>query len=261
MDHKVTAQQGAAHAVHEHHWEVSWAPMAIAFGVMFLVPLAFAAHFVYGKPLAAIIFMGLGTPLVIAGIAKWVHEGATQHAAITDVSPVGIGVFIIGEIFIFLGLFVSYWMMRLSAGSEWPPAGTPEFNLNLPIIMTGILVASSLTYHYAEHLLEEGHKSGFLTWVAISIILGSAFLGCTIYEYRHLWHEGFKPGTNQFSTAFYSLTGFHGSHVFVGLGTFLAVLIGSIAGTVNRNFVKVAGIYWHFVDVVWFFVASQVYYW
>jgi cytochrome c oxidase subunit 3 len=238
--------------------------MAVAFGLTLLVPIAFALHFVYELPLAAIIAAGLGTPLLLAGVAKWIHEGATQHAALANISPVGVGVFIIGEIMIFLGLFASYWTMRISSGASgtpWPPAGTPHIDLALPLVMTAILVASSLTYHYGEHRLIEGRKGSFMVWLAVSTALGSAFLGCTAYEYGHLSSEGFVPGTNLYSTAFYSLTGFHGSHVLVGILSFLAILAGSAFGNVHKMLVKVVGIYWHFVDVVWFFVASQVYYW
>jgi cytochrome c oxidase subunit 3 len=264
MHKAVHADANAVHFAHghlEHHWETSWAPAAISFGVLLLVPVAFALKFVYQYDLGAVIAAGAGTPLVLAGIAKWIQEGATQHAAITNVSPVGIGVFIIGEILIFLGLFASYWTLRLSTGTAWPPAGTPHINTVLPLIMTAILVASSITYHYAEDKLGEGHKGSFLVWLLVSVALGASFLGCTIYEYSHLIEEGFLPGTNQYSAAFYSLTGFHGSHVFVGLVSFLAIFIGTAIGRVNTNLVKVAGIYWHFVDVIWFFVASQVYFW
>ena len=252
---------GEGHSEHAHHWEVSWAPMAVAFGTMFLVPLTFVFLLVYHAPLLGIVSAGVGVPLVLAGVAKWVHEGATQKAAIENVSPVGIGVFIIGEILIFIGLFASYWALRLSSGAAWPPAGTPEISKILPLIMTAILVTSSLTYHAAEVRFRAGDNAGFVKWVAITLIVGVLFLGCTIYEYNHLIHEGFKPGTNQYSAAFYSLTGFHASHVFVGLATFVAILIGVLTSKVNPNFVLVAGIYWHFVDVVWFFVASQVYFW
>ena len=258
---KADADAVQLNGVHEHHWEVSWAPMAISFGIMLLVPLTFALYLVYKMPLAAIASAGIGTPLVLAGIAKWIHEGATQHSAISNASPVGIGVFIIGEIMIFLGLFASYWMMRLSAGEAWPPAGTPHIDTTLPLVMTAILVASSMTYHYGEHLLNEGRKGSFMVWLVISFALGTAFLGCTVYEYTHLFAEGFVPSSNQYSAAFYSLTGFHGSHVFVGIASFLFILLGSMAGNVHKMLVKVAGIYWHFVDVIWFFVASQVYFW
>src|SRR5262245_35322419 len=228
---------------HEHHWEVSWAPVAIAMGAMFLVPLTFAAFLVYKSVLLGIICAGLGVPLVLAGVAKWIHEGATQHAVIENVSPIGIGVFIIGEVLIFLGLFVSYWVLRLSAGAAWPPAGTPEISKVMPLVMTVILVTSSLTYHYAEARLEAKDRSGFMTWLVISIGIGALFLGCTIYEYNHLFHEHFTPATNQYSGAFYSLTGFHASHVLLGLISFLAILIGFATSKINPIFVKVAGIY------------------
>ncbi|MBZ0210532.1 MAG: heme-copper oxidase subunit III [Hyphomicrobium sp.] len=252
-----------AHLHHEHHWEWSWAPMAISFGVLLLLPVAFALKFVYQLQLPAIIAAGVGTPLVLAGISKWIYEGATQHSAISNVSPVGVGVFIIGEILIFLGLFASYWTLRLSVSAEavWPPAGTPHLNLVLPLVMTAILVASSLTYHVAEERLDHDRKGAFLFWLTLSIALGATFLACTAYEYTHLFEEGFLPATNQFSAAFYSLTGFHGSHVLVGLASFVAIFLGMVFGRVHRNLVKVAGIYWHFVDIVWFFVASQVYFW
>ena len=255
---------GGVHAEHEHHWEVSWAPLAISLGVLFLVPLSFTFYFVYGQPFFATVAAGIGTPLVLAGIARWVHEGATQPSVVSELSPVGVGVFIIGEILIFLGLFASYWTMRISsgaAGEPWPPAGTPHINLILPLFMTAVLVASSLTYHYAEHLFNTGRKGAFSLWLIITIVLGTVFLACTAYEYNHLVHEGFLPGTNQYSAAFYSLTGFHGSHVLVGLVSFIVMLFGVLFGRVHSMFVKVAGIYWHFVDVIWFFVASQVYYW
>ncbi len=248
-------------ADHAHHWEVSWAPMVLTFGLLFLVPLTFAAYFVYDDTLMATIFAGLGTPLVLAGVSKWVSEGLSQKPLVEGLSPSALPYFIISEVFIFLGLFSAYWTMRLSAGENWPPEGTPELNLVLPVIMTVILVASSLTYHKAEDKLEQNDIGGFRTWVLISIILGVIFLGCTGYEYNHLLHSDFGPSTNAYSTAFFSITGFHASHVLVGLGIFLAVLIPAFAGKTNKYFAFCAGLYWHFVDIVWFFVASQVYYW
>ena len=85
--------------------------------------------------------------------------------------------------------------------------------------------------------------------------------GIQAYEYVELYHMGALPEVDIFWSTFYAMTGFHGSHVFVGIAAFLFILLGSLAGNVHRMLVKVAGIYWHFVDVIWFFVASQVYFW
>ncbi|MBF0142407.1 MAG: heme-copper oxidase subunit III [Magnetococcales bacterium] len=246
---------------HAHHWEVSWAPLVATVGILFLVPLSFSTYFVYGNPLLSYIFMGVGTPLLLAGIAKWVAEGHTQKPLIAGLSPSALPIFIISEVFIFLGLFTAYWTMRLSADT-WPPAGTPaHMNLVLPLIMTVILVTSSITYHVAEAKFDAGNKGGFKFWLFLSILLGAIFLGCTLYEYSHLIHQNFVPSTNAYSTAFFSITGFHASHVLVGLGIFLAVLFAALAGKTNKYFIFSAGVYWHFVDVVWFFVVTQIYYW
>lgn len=258
----MTAHATTASANHAHHWEHSWAPAAISVGAFFLVPVTFFSYMIYDLPLVAAFTAAIGVVFTLAGVAKWIQEGTTQVPLLANIAPVGLSFFIISEILIFLGLFAAYWTMRLSAGSNWPPAGTPQFNLILPLIMTAILVSSSLTYHKAEIELEHGSKAGFQKWTKISIALGLLFVGCTFYEYHHLIEENFVPSTNVYSTAFFSLTGFHCSHVLIGACGFVAVLLSSYANRpVNHTFAKSIGIYWHFVDIIWFFVASQVYYW
>ncbi len=247
-------------AVHEHHWEYSWAPLAAALGIVLLVPGVFSAYFVYDSPLVAVVLAGLGTPMLLAGVAKWIHEGMTHKPIIAGVAITGLPIFIISEIFIFLSLFVSYWMMRLKA-DVWPPEGTPHIDKVIPIIMTIVLVSSSLTLHKGETELEKGKVGSFNLWLIISIILGAIFLGFTIFEYGTLIGEGFTPATNAYSTAFYSITGFHASHVLVGLMVFIALLIPALSGRTNEQFVKGAAMYWHFVDVVWIFVVLQIYFW
>ncbi|OAD22403.1 Cytochrome c oxidase aa3, subunit III, partial [Candidatus Thiomargarita nelsonii] len=92
-------------------------------------------------------------------------------------------------------------------------------------------------------------------------LLGLSFLGMSVYEWTHLFHEGFTFDTNVFSTSFFSITGFHGAHVVVGLSIFIAMFVPALMGKVNKGFVKSGSLYWHFVDIIWFFVVSQVYYW
>ena len=247
-----------------HHWEHSWAPAAIALaGLSFT--LAFTSFFVYKAPLLAVIFAGLLVVFALAGIAKWMSE--MGQPTVPALNSLGLSLFIFGEILIFLALFAGYWTLRIWVGIDngvWPPAGTPDSlreKLNvLPLIMTAILVTSSLTYHQAEKAFEH-ETGGFTLWLLISIALGVLFLGCTAYEYTHLWGAGFKLGTNQYSTPFYTLTGFHATHVLVGAAGFLAVLFGTMFGSVHKTLVKLVGVYWHFVDVVWFFVFSQLYFW
>jgi cytochrome c oxidase subunit 3 len=254
------SDSASAHAHGGHHWEWSWAPMAAVFGTFLVLPLAFSAYFVYNNTLLTAVFAGVGAPLLIAGVAKWVAEGISHKNLVEGVASVGLPIFIVSEIFIFLSLFATYWAMRLMA-DVWPPANTPVMPVGLPLIMTAILVTSSVTIHIGEEKLEHGDMGGFRTWLNLTLLLGFAFLGCTIYEYNHLFHIGFIPSTNAFSTVFFTVTGFHASHVLVGLCAFIAVLIPAMSGKTNKTFVQCVSVYWHFVDIVWFFVVSQIYFW
>ena len=254
------SQDSALHHAeqHEHgdHWDYSVPPFLISFGILFLV-LAFGFQFVYHNPLAAIISLGIGVLLIVGGVTGWVRE-AMGHGE--GLSYGAMGWFIVAEAMIFVTFFVSYWFMHLTA-PEWPPAGTPAMPRLLPLVMTAVLVASSITIHHGEALLHKGDKAGFKSWLIVTILLGATFLGMSGYEWNHLIHEGFTSATNIYGTVFFSITGFHGSHVIVGLCIFLAALFPALKGNVDSGYVKTAGLYWHFVDIIWFFVVSQVYYW
>lgn len=246
-------------AKYEHHWETSPWPLVLSVGILFM-PLAFAFYFVYAKPIMAVASLGIGVPLIILSIAGWINEVVGQKEE-SGLSIAAMPLFIVAEAFIFVALFVSYWAMRLLSPS-WPPAGTPvHMPVAAPIIMTIMLVSSSFTIHFAEARLEKDDRSGFITWLMITIILGVAFLGLSVNEYITLFREGFNFKTNAYSTAFYSITGFHGSHVLVGLGIFISMLIPGLMGRTSKTFVKAGSMYWHFVDIIWFFVVSQVYFW
>ncbi|MBI3397947.1 MAG: heme-copper oxidase subunit III [Deltaproteobacteria bacterium] len=249
---------------HELTWHTSYWPLIGSVGVLFLAPLAFAFYFVYKMPMMSIISLGIGAPLTIISIAGWVKEGIEdEHGYSEGHSVWAMPIFIVAEATLFVGFFAAYWALRLTA-PVWPPAGTPhEMPFAIPLIMTAILLSSSVTIHMAEKHLEEetGNKGGFLKWLIITIILGAAFLSLSAYEWSELMHEGFNIKTNIYSSVFFPLTGFHGSHVLVGIAMFVCILIPALAGKISEPFVKSASIYWHFVDIVWLFVVSQVYFW
>lgn len=249
---------------HELRWHVSYWPFVGSLGVLFLVPLSFIFYFVYKNPMISAITLGIGAPLTLISIGGWVKEGMEDaHGYSEGHSVWAMPIFIVAEALLFVGFFAAYWATRLSA-PVWPPAGTPhEMPFLIPLIMTFILVSSSVTIHMAEKNLEHepGNKSGFLNWLIITVILGTAFLVLSAYEWSELMSEGFNIKTNIYSTSFFSLTGFHGSHVLVGLGIFACILMQAFAGKISKSFVKSASIYWHFVDIVWLFVVSQVYFW
>jgi cytochrome c oxidase subunit 3 len=124
---------------------------------------------------------------------------------------------------------------------------------------TAILVSSSFTVHYALHSIKRGNRLGMQVGLVTTFLLGAMFLLTQVNEYVK---AGFSISDGAFASVFYGLTGLHGAHVFVGL-TLLAIMN---VRTWRRHFtpdahmgVECAGIYWHFVDVMWIIVWSTVY--
>ncbi len=239
------------------HWDTSIWPFVISFGIFFALPIAFSFHFVYRQPFFAVIALGLGVPMILAGIAGWVSEAMGKGEGL---SYGAMGWFILAEAMIFVSFFVLYWFLRLKEPA-WPPPGSVELPRLMPLVMTAVLVSSSLTIHHAEHRLDLGDGAGFRAWLLATIVLGLCFLGMSAFEWNHLMHEGFNIGSNLFGTFFFTITGFHGAHVIVGLSIFLAGLPAAFGSGAAPGFIRTAGLYWHFVDIIWFFVVSQIYYW
>jgi cytochrome c oxidase subunit 3 len=250
------------HAAHAHGAPTTPWPLVISIGILFLIPLAFIFKFVNHQPLTAFVCMVVGAPLIIMGIAGWVREaiGGAEFPEMRGLGFGAMGWFILAEALIFLPTFASYWVMRLNA-AEWPPAGSIDMPSVMPLVMTVILVSSSFTIHYAEEALENGKEAVFKKLLMITMGLGFIFLMMSMYEWNHLFHEGFVISTNLYSSVFFTITGLHASHVIVGLGIFVAILLPALNGTINHVVVRTGSLYWHFVDIIWFFVVSQMYFW
>jgi cytochrome c oxidase subunit 3 len=172
---------------------------------------------------------------------------------------VGMTCLIIAEAAIFI-IFVVAYVFYLGKSLTGP---TPHDVLKLPIISTICLLSSSLTVHFAVSALHQGKRGLCSVWLAVTVLLGSIFLGSTAYEwYDLIYHEGLTIQTNLFGTTFYSLVGLHASHVIVGLLMLTLALIFSLLGNLEQRHtgrLEVLSIYWHFVDAVWVVVFSVVY--
>jgi len=140
---------------------------------------------------------------------------------------------------------------------------SPTQVLEVPILPTICLLASSATIVLAERALRQGYRVLFSGWWFLTILLGGAFLYATAIEwYRLIFTYHLTISTNLFGTTFYSLVGFHAMHVTVGLLLLTLVLVLSVFGYVSQAHserVEALSLYWHFVDVVWIAVFLVVY--
>ena len=170
----------------------------------------------------------------------------------------GMMLFIISEVMIFGAFFTAYFFIRVVTGDPWPAHGTklPEAVAG---INTAILLSSSLTIHWATTAIKRGNRWGLKAGMLTTFLLGVTFLTVQINEYIHV---GFAPHDTAQATVFYSLTGLHGAHVFIGLCLLLMVTIRSFRGHYSPEHhrgMEVPGIYWHFVDIMWVIVYTAVY--
>ncbi|MBT8335542.1 MAG: cytochrome c oxidase subunit 3, partial [Gemmatimonadetes bacterium] len=110
--------------------------------------------------------------------------------------------------------------------------------------------------------VQRGNKKLALTWLAAVIVLGATFLGFQVYEFNHFYHEGLSLSTNLLGSSFYVLTGFHGAHVTIGVIWLTTLFIMSAMNKLPPEKalnVEIAGLYWHFVDIVWIVIFVLVY--
>ena len=172
----------------------------------------------------------------------------------------GMLLFIASEVMFFGGLFATYFNARATAAGEWgPPPGVHELDIVLAGVLTVVLVTSSFTMQFGVWAIRRGNIGQLRLWTAVTLILGVAFLLGQLYDYSTL---GFSLGDGPFGTTFYTLTGFHGAHVFGGTVGLTILLARAMRGQFSaRNHVAVEAIsmYWHFVDVVWIAVFSTIY--
>jgi heme/copper-type cytochrome/quinol oxidase subunit 3 len=165
--------------------------------------------------------------------------------------------FIASEALIFANIIAAYLYLEIRNGSWHLPT-----ELLFPFVNTIILISSSFPAHWAGRSIAKGNQRNMKIGLLLTIILGSIFLGGQAYEYSGLFGNHFTPQASVFGSSFFTLTGFHGLHVTVGVLFLLVCLIRALRGdfTAKKHFAVEAGeMYWHFVDGVWIFVFSLVY--
>jgi cytochrome c oxidase subunit 3 len=181
----------------------------------------------------------------------------------------GMLLFLTSEVMFFAGLFAAYFNVRANApGGIWPPLN-PETNEQyhlaiLPFVgpATVLLILSSFTAQFAVWGIRRGDRTAFLRNLAVTVVLGIVFLVMQGIDYALLYSEGITLDAGTFGTTYFTLTGFHGAHVFGGVIMLGVVLYRGMAGQFSarhHDAVEAASLYWHFVDVVWIVLFSILY--
>ncbi len=178
-----------------------------------------------------------------------------------DKSAIAVFTFIASETCFFLILIITYVFFNLASSPPGPTASS-ALDVGKTGAFTACLLASSGTLWLSERCLERGEHAASARWLFVTIALGAVFLAGQCSEYLGLYRHGITFATNLFATTFFTLTGFHGLHVALGLVALTIVLAMALAGDFRRrrsSLLRTVGLYWHFVDVVWIVVFSIVY--
>jgi heme/copper-type cytochrome/quinol oxidase subunit 3 len=181
---------------------------------------------------------------------------------LTDRNRLGMLLFIASEA-VFFALLISAYVYYQSVTFPGPNASN-SLDPGLTAIYTVFLLASSVTAWAAGKSLEHGSRRGLIGWLILTIVLGGIFLFGQGREYLHLLSQNISIDRNLFGTTFFTLTGFHGLHVLVGL---IAIAILALLGWrgafkgPKSGAVEAISMYWHFVDVVWIVLFSLIYLW
>jgi heme/copper-type cytochrome/quinol oxidase subunit 3 len=169
----------------------------------------------------------------------------------------GIVLVIATESAFFAFLLFSYFYSGSVASGPWPPHGAPE--LTLTGINTLLLLSSSGAMWWGERGIRNGDARRLMWGLAGTLLLGIAFLTIQAVEYSH---KTFTPRTDAYGSLFFTITGFHGAHVAVGIIMVAVTLVRAALGHFGadrRTAVSVTALYWHFVDAVWLAVFTSLY--
>jgi cytochrome c oxidase subunit III len=177
-----------------------------------------------------------------------------------DNRKLGVWVWLGSEAVFFSALIVVYIVMR--GKSITGPFPHEALNVSLTAANTFVLICSSLTMVMALSAIQSGNQRGLWRWLVATMALGLVFLGGQAFEFTSLGQQGLSLSSNVFGGTFFTLTGFHGAHVLVGVIWIGFVVMRSLRGGYTQSshmMVELTGLYWHFVDLVWIIIFTLVY--
>ncbi|CAN5628707.1 cytochrome aa3 quinol oxidase subunit III [soil metagenome] len=187
---------------------------------------------------------------------------ASSHVTSTGISneKLAMWVFLGSECLLFGGLISTFLLYKDKTASG--PKLHDLFDIGFTSISSFVLLISSLTMVLAVSAIQRGDHRALRSWLLVTAVLGTVFISGQVYEFQEFLNEGMGFTTSPASSAFFTLTGFHGAHVTIGIIMLLSTLVLSLRGRITQEkaeAVEIVGLYWHFVDVVWILVFTIVY--
>jgi heme/copper-type cytochrome/quinol oxidase subunit 3 len=185
-----------------------------------------------------------------------------HHYTSTGLSSWKVGFWtFIGSECLFFGTLISTYMVY-KGQSVTGPYSQEIFDIPLTTVSTFVLLMSSLAMVLALDGVQRANKKLAVIWLGMVILMGSIFLGFQVYEFNHFVHEGLTIQQNLLGSSFFVLTGFHGAHVTVGVIWMTTLLVMALRDKLPPSKalnVEIAGLYWHFVDIVWIVIFVLIY--
>lgn len=200
------------------------------------------------------------------------HDGPVEYndKQFGKASPgkIGMWLFLGTDGLSFSGFLIAYAVLRASAEGNWPDPVKALGGVELSGFMTFLLICSSVSMVLSIDACKHKDRKGMLNWLLVTILGGVSFLTIQAYEYYHLSHamgmtfSTYAHGNNLFSSTFFAITGFHGLHVLSGVIYLITMYVLAYRGDFDNgdyNMLEIAGLFWHFVDLVWILVFTFVY--
>jgi heme/copper-type cytochrome/quinol oxidase subunit 3 len=191
--------------------------------------------------------------------APALHQEHTTSTGI-DNRKLFMWLFLASDCFFFGSLIATYMLYR--GRSLEGPFPVDVFDIPFTSVSSFVLLMSSLTMVLALAAIQRGDLRGTRIWLLATAFLGMTFLGGQVFEFTEFYQHGLGLSTSLFGSSFYVLTGFHGAHVGIGvlilLSLYYMVARGRLGQAQALN-VELAGLYWHFVDIVWIVIFTLVY--
>jgi cytochrome c oxidase subunit 3/cytochrome o ubiquinol oxidase subunit 3 len=188
------------------------------------------------------------------------HAASDTHTGVAN-AKLGMWLFLASDCLFFGAFIATYLLYRDRPGQSGP---TPQDVYNIPFtsVTSFVLLMSSLTMVLALAAIQRGDYRRFRVWVMATALFGALFIGGQIFEFTEFTRQGLNIDTNLFGTSFYVLTGIHGTHVLIGIVWLMSLwglAMQNRLGQGDAERVEIAGLYWHFVDVVWIVIFTVIY--